>query len=103
MNEDIVDDESGGAAESRTESTLRLEMLDGCAEAGGDGLWLHEEELGFNGFIIVTEGRIGVRGCDGLKDNGLWGFDHQEGGDQTTEGVGDLEWNVSGCAVSRGL
>jgi hypothetical protein len=103
LNKNAVDDECGDAAESRTESTLGLEVLNGCAEVGGDGLWLHEEELGFNGFIIVIEGRIGVRGRDGFEDDGFWGFDHQEGGDQMTEGVGDLEWNVSGCVVSRVL
>lgn len=76
-------------AEASTEASLGLQVSDGCAEAGGNGLLLHEEQLGLGSFVGVIEGGIGV-GCEGLEDDGFWGFDHEESGDKTTEGVGDL-------------
>ena len=103
MHKEAVDHGDGDTAETSTEASLGLEVLDSGAEAGGDRLWLHEEELGFNGLNGVIERRIGVRRCDGFEDDGFWGFDHNQGGDQTTEGVGYLWPYVSRCSVSRGV
>ena len=99
LYDECVDDEEGDSAESRTETTLGLEVLDGCAEAGGDGLLLDEEELGLGGFV---DGCVGVFGREGFEDDGFWGFNHEEGGNQTTECVFNLVSNVSGCLGDEG-
>ena len=86
MYDHVVDDEDGETAEAGTETALGLQVSDGCTEASGNGLLLHQEQLRLDGFVGVIERRIGI-GCEGFEDDGFRRFDHKEGGNKTTEGV----------------
>jgi hypothetical protein len=73
-------------------------VLDGLAEARGDGLLLHEKQLRLKSLVCVVVGLVGVLErriridcCDRFEKDGFWRFNHEECWDDLAEGVGDLE------------
>jgi hypothetical protein len=71
-----------------------LEVLEGLAERGGDGLLLDGSDFLLGGRVGV-ERRIGVDGRKGFEE-GIWGFDYEQGGDETAKGVTDLGGRLAG-------
>ena len=96
-------------AETGKRAFLGPEVLDGCAYLGGDGLFLDEEEVGFDelgllgllvfgeerGVDFVGDGMLGLESCSGGS------LDDSEGGHDIAVGVGDLfndtSVSLAGC------
>jgi hypothetical protein len=83
-------------AESRHTACSRFEMLDGCAERGRNKGLFDEEEVRLDGglvFLLVWVGGEGSVGIlvfaigEGFEEDGLGGFDYDEGWDDAAECV----------------
>jgi hypothetical protein len=66
-------------------------MSDCGSEAGCDWLLLDEEEFRLG---VLVDRCIGIDGIEGFEEEGLGRFDHDEGWDETTEGIFNLRKSV---------
>lgn len=108
---EAVDGKDVEAAEAGEETGAGAEMFDGCAELGGYGFGLDDEDL-----LLDEGGGLFLRGERSVRvifevsswgrlddDCGSWGFDHSEGGYHLAIGVADLEIVSRNPAVIPGV